>query len=77
MGVDSLRIARLSVEVGSCGFQVTRFLKGTEGSSRVEGGFLGDPVGSFVGSLPCVLLCALTIEWTGKRQKEENCCYVQ
>ena len=45
-----------------CGFQVNQFRKGTEGSLRVEGGFLGDPVGSFVGSLPCVLLCALTIE---------------
>ena len=57
-----------------CGFQVNQLRKGTEGSLRVEGGFLGDPVGSFVGPLPCVLL---TIEWTGQRPKEENCCYVQ
>ena len=67
MGIDSLRIARLSVDS-----RLPDSLK----EPKAAQGFLGDPVGSFVGSLPCVLLCALTIEWTGKRQKEENCCYV-
>ena len=57
MGVDSQRIARLSADS-----RLPDSVKGPKAAQGLKGGFLGDPVGSFVGSLPCVLLCALTIE---------------
>ena len=57
MGIDSLRIARLSVDS-----RLPDSLKEPKAAQGLKGGFLGDPVGSFVGFLPCVLLCALTIE---------------